>query len=711
MARVYFDFETRSAAPVAWGLDNYFLKAEPLILTWAVDDGPVQIMDYSQEPIPRLPRVFREPGHTFIAHNCQFDRRVLERLFDLHRPIEDYRCTQAQAYAHGLPGSLETLGQVLGITKQKLTGDDGHKLMLFFCTPRSVLKDGSPKWNAPEDHPEKWEAFRRYAIRDVEALREVHRKLPTWNYQGENLQTWFLDQRINERGFGFDSQLAEAARKVLDTAKVAQREHTQRLTGGEVGSVTQREKLLEWFNKSGLPIASLRASDVRDALESDDLPPEHRRLLELRLEGSKSSGAKYRRGLDCVGPDGRLRDTMVYCGASRTGRWSGRTLQPQNLSRYSQHWETINKDAPHEPIEQIVLPAILRGDIATLEAHGGVNTCCNDAIRSAIVAAPGNELIAADWSNIEGRVLAWLAEDWGQLEYFRAQDRGEAPDSYKLQWAQMFKIPVEQVTKNQRQASKQLKLACNYLGGVGALITMALGNNLDLEELMVGVLEQVPEDIRKKSRTAWRRAFLEGEDFGLAPWVYQSCDALVRLFRQANETVTAAGYGLGSVVMDAMKNPNTLFTALKCQVWYDGGKVIIQLPCGRRLFYWSPEVRVERQVDELTGEEKLREVFYYRASRGKQWRVLRGWAGLFTENVTQGVANSVLRAGLLNVERHHPGAVVMHVHDEVVCEAPVGSLPPGELERLLTSDLSARHPWMAGLPLAASAWRGARYRK
>src|SRR5690606_15493346 len=147
------------------------------------------------------------------------------------------------------------------------------------------------------------------------------------------------------------------------------------LTQDAVGSVTQREKLLAWFNASGLDIASLKASDVREALESDDLPPEHRMLLELRLEGSKSSGAKYRRGLDCVGPDGRLRDTMVYCGANRTGRWSGRTLQPQNLSRYSPQWEQLNKDAPHEPIEQIVLPAILRGDVATLEAHGGVNTC------------------------------------------------------------------------------------------------------------------------------------------------------------------------------------------------------------------------------------------------------------------------------------------------------------------------------------------------
>lgn len=717
MTIIFRDYETRSPIPISWGLDNYFSRAEPLILTYAIGDAPVQLIDYTQSPhgsknaLTKVPGSFYDPAAILVAHNNSFDRRVEERLLGFRAPLERQRCTQAQAYSHGLPGSLETLGEVLGIQQKKLTGEDGHKLMLFFCVPRTILKDGTPLWNEPAAHPEKWEAFKRYAIRDVEALREIHKKLPSHNYQGDNLRTWHLDQRINERGFGFDRELALAAQKVLESAKVQQKRYVKALTDGQVTSVTQREKLLDWFNNSGLEIASMKASEIRDALDSDDLNPAHRFLLELRLEGSKSSGAKYRRGLECVGPDGRLRDTMLFSGANRTGRWSGRTLQPQNLSRYSPHWEELNKDAPHEPIEQIALPAILAGDIATLEAHGGVNSVCNDALRSCIIAAPGNEFVAADWSNIEGRVLAWLADDPVQLAYFYAQDAGEAPDSYKYLWAQLFHIPVEQVTKAQRQAAKQLRLACNYLGGTGALVTMALGNNINLDELMLGVLDQVPDAVRRKARAAWRRAFLGGEDYGLSPVTYQSCDALVRLFREANEAVTEAGYGLGRIVMDAVRQPNTLFRALKCDIWYTGSAVIIQLPCGRRLFYWSPQIREEIEQDPETGELRSKEVFWYRASRGKQWRWLRGWAGLYVENITQAVANSVLRAGLLNVDAYAPGSIVLHVHDEVVCETPVGMLATDRLEWLLTDDLLAKHGWMRGLPLAAHAWTGRRYRK
>ncbi len=153
MIPIFRDYETRSPNPIRWGVDNYFAKGQPLILTYAIGDAPVQLVDYSEQitfrgtkSIWALPYEFHDPQHLLVAHNNQFDRRVEERLFKFFAPMERYRCTQAQAYAHGLPGSLEMLGQVLGITLQKLTGDDGHKLMLFFCTPRSFLKDGTPVW-------------------------------------------------------------------------------------------------------------------------------------------------------------------------------------------------------------------------------------------------------------------------------------------------------------------------------------------------------------------------------------------------------------------------------------------------------------------------------------------------------------------------------------------------------------------------------------
>lgn len=729
---IYYDWETRSPNSIAWGLDNYFAKAEPLLLAYAEGDGPVQIIDYTQVPQPlvynhrSLPAPFTKSASTLIAHNNQFDRRVLERLFGFSIPLEHFRCTQAQAYAHGLPGSLETLGEVLGIQQKKLTGDDGHKLMLFFCTPRSFLKDGTPVWNEAKDHPEKWERFKAYAIRDVEALREIHKKLPVHNYQGFNLDTWFLDQRINERGFGFDSALARAASAVLDTAKNVQKRQVRYETDGAVGSVTQREKLLAWFNASGLEIASLKASEIRDALESDDLKPEHRYLLELRLEGSKSSGAKYRRGLECVGSDGRLRDTMLYNGANRTGRWSHRNFQPGNQPRPRALWESINKEDPWLPIEQIAIPAVLSGKIP--DEYGPPASLCNDVIRGCIVAQPGNELISADWANIESRYLAWCTGNEWKLDYFRAVDRGEAADSYKMLWARFFNMRTEDVSKKERQAAKQLDLACGYLGGTGALVTMAIGNNVNLAELMVGVLDRVPEAVRKKAKNNWRRAFLEGEDFGLAPWIYQSCDALVRMYRTANEAVVDEGYHIGKVVSQAMHQPNTLFRAARCDIWYTGHALIIELPSKRRLFYWSPQLREERELDVETGKETVREVFWYKASRGKQWRWLKGWPGLWIENICQAGCNDVLRLGMLNVQQYCLSVphirqwletlpanartgLVLHVHDEPTLEMPRGLLLHETLEYLLTDGLQVKYPWMKGLPLAASGWTGGRYRK
>jgi DNA polymerase len=353
----------------------------------------------------------------------------------------------------------------------------------------------------------------------------------------------------------------------------------------------------------------------------------------------------------------------------------------------------------------------------------------SNALRACIMAQPGCEFSVADWSNIEGRALAWLADDTVELEYFRAQDRGEAPDSYKYQWSRFFGMAVEEVTKRERQASKQVKLACQYLGSTGALVTMALGNNINLDELMEGLLEKFDERLQTRAHRAWKKAFIAGDDFGLKPYTYKACAALVARFREINNAVTEQGYGLGRVVRDALRKPNTMFRALKCDIWFNYHALIIQLPSGRRLFYWSPEVYTEQEDDPVTGlPDTPVEGVRFRAARGKQWRWVKGWPGIFVENVTQAVANDVLRAGMLNVQRHcqqdpklsawlnslpeHARTpIVLTVHDEVVTETPIGFLPHEKLEWLLTDDLAAKHPWMKGLPLAASGWTGVRYRK
>jgi DNA polymerase bacteriophage-type len=374
------------------------------------------------------------------------------------------------------------------------------------------------------------------------------------------------------------------------------------------------------------------------------------------------------------------------------------------------------------------VPAVLDNDAALIAAHGGANSICNDITRSAIIAQDGNDLVSADWANIESRFLAWCTDNFWKLDYFRAVDRGEAADSYKALWARFFNMRTEDVTKTMRQAAKRLDLACGFLGSVGALISMSILDNVDMEPWPALVLPKASPDQLKKAQRAWRRAYLEGEDFGVDPAIFKAAHVMVQLYREANKAVVEEGYHIGHVVSDAMAKPNTLFRAAKCDIWYNGHALIIQLPSSRRLFYWSPQMRPEKEVDPETGEEKIREVFWYKASRGKQWRWLKGWPGLWVENIVQAGANDVLRAGMIEVQQYCEQdlrlnawlatlpenartPLALHVHDEPTCEVPRGLLSHEKLEWLLTDNLSYKYKWLSGLPLAASGWTGHRFRK
>jgi DNA polymerase bacteriophage-type len=343
----YLDTETRSAVPITHGTDRYTANAECLLLTFARDDGQSQLWDVIGGQ--RQPKDFQDalddPTEEFIAHNAAFDRAILHRCLGFETSISRWRCTMAQAYAHGLPGGLGALGAVLGLAEEDQKRIDDSKLIHLFCVPRS---DGS--WATRETHPTEWARFCGYALNDTIALREVHRRLPSHNFQGINLESWRLDQLINGRGFGFDRTLAVAARQVLAKAKGAHDADITRATQGTVTAATQRDKLLKYLRVAGLDLPDMRASTMREWLESDTLRPEHRFILELRLEAAKSSGSKYRRGLETVGEGDRIRYAIQFSGAGRTGRSSGRGFQPHNMPRPTMKAKYI---------EEVVIPGIL----------------------------------------------------------------------------------------------------------------------------------------------------------------------------------------------------------------------------------------------------------------------------------------------------------------------------------------------------------------
>ncbi len=363
----------------------------------------------------------------------------------------------------------------------------------------------------------------------------------------------------------------------------------------------------------------------------------------------------------------------------------------------------------------------------TLDASRGANTICADLLRSSIIAAPGNELVVADYSNIEGRILAWVADEAWKLAGYFAADRGEQADGYRILFSRFFGIALELVDDFMRQIGKVVDLSMGYMGGVGAFVTMAAGYKIDLDTLPALVFPTATEEQLKKARKAWKRAFLTGEDHELECRTYMACDVLKQVYRAANKKIYETGRAVGKACIDALREPGTSYNVAKCSIWATGSFLIIQLPSGRRLLYAKAKLEYEQQIDPETQEMKQYEYITYLTARGKGWIRERAWAGLFIENIVQAIAADVLRGALRLVHADSVSvpavrnylefvegaetAIALHVHDEIACDVPVGSYPVKRLIDTMTAKLLAATAWLRGLPLAAKGWCGPVYKK
>lgn len=737
-----FDFETRSPEPIAHGTDKYSTRSEPLLLTWSLMDlsrpepaqPHIEYHDWTETDDPQLPREFErilaESDIPLVAHNCPFDRAQFLgplRAWTPYLPAERFRCTRAQAYAHGLPGALEALPGVLGLPPETVKfSEAGARLIQLFCVPKNFAPDGSALYHDRHSHPTEWEDFKCYAIQDTRSLRAVRRALPRINYEGQHLEVWCLDQLINNRGFGFDSELAEAARGLLDRAKTQLRGRVSVETGGAVQSPTQRTKLLAWLESKGFEVPNLRAATIREMLEADDLDPIVRFVLESRLEAAKASGAKYGKGLSMqVG--GRIRHAHQFSGAGRSGRFSHKGYQPGNQVRPvvngagAKAGKTL--PVPASFCLDILVPGIKEDRVLDSPLiYGEPHTACANALRCAIVAAPGNELTDADYSGIEARGAAWLADEAWLLDAYLAQDRGKGADSYKMLVHRFFGIPMEEINDHWRQIGKVVRLAFQYGAGVGGLVTMAAQYNMDLDSIAALVLSFATAEQLKKADRMWRKAFLKGEDFGLEPDTYRACDVLKQVYREAEKRITQVRYDIDKAVHGAMENPGTAFKAAKSIIFRTSSNLTIVLPSGRRLLYWRPEYINLREIDPETLEETERRTLTFMTPRGKSWVREKAWNGLFFNNIDQGTCADILRAGLIGVHKdtltveaiarylhtlppEQRTAIVLHVHDAVTTDTPIGSY---SLKRQQAAMINAS-PWAKGFPLAASGWVGPRY--
>lgn len=322
MTTLFLDLETFSTVDIKAGVYQYSTKAEIMLFAWALDDGPSQVwdkmVDPGRSPDHALLQAFNDPDVELVAHNAQFDRVILNATgatTDLSR----WRCTMAQAQAHGFPGSLDRLGRILGLPDDKAKSSEGKKLINRFCSPAPANHNADRY--SHKTHPEEWARFSEYARRDIDAMREVAARLPDWNYKNGEVDLWRLDQRINDRGFAVDRELVEAGAKAADAEKTALTERFQELTGGAVGKPTQRAKFQEYLNDTfGLQLEDTRSNTFAQMLKGN-LPDDCAELMQLSMMANKTSTAKYKALLPAIGKDSRFRGGLQFAGAQRTRRW------------------------------------------------------------------------------------------------------------------------------------------------------------------------------------------------------------------------------------------------------------------------------------------------------------------------------------------------------------------------------------------------------
>lgn len=531
MTTLFVDVESYCELPISVGTARYWECAEIMTCQWALDDGPVHVDDWTDPKTSTVEFVDAWSQATgAVAHGAYFDRTGLSTK-GITRPLNQWHCTQAQALAHSLPGSLDKLSEIYQLgdaAKDK----EGRQLIQLFCKPRP--KNAKLRRATRETHPAEWQKFLNYAGQDIVALRALYKKLPKWNWSEAEREAWMLNQEINDRGFLIDQGLAAAAIATCERVKASLQRKTEAITGTDL-SVQQRAALQSLLREYGVTLPDMAASTLERRLEDPDLPAPVRELIGIRLEMCQTSNAKWPKLLASVSSDGRLRGTSQFCGASRTGRDSGRIFQPLNLPRPPKYLEGD---------EQFV-DAIKLG-VADL-VYDNPMEVTSAALRGALVAPPGKKLVVADLNAIEGRVAAWVAgEQWKCEAYARGDDL------YVLAYAASFHKPAAEVTKAERQIGKVEELALGFGGAAGAFGTMAA---------MYGV--ELPDDQVRAVVKAWRAANNNIVQF------WWDLEAAVK----AVATTTNGGRDLGPVCV------------LKSGAW-----LRIILPSGRSLSYAQPKI-------------------------------------------------------------------------------------------------------------------------
>jgi DNA polymerase len=687
--KLWLDTETFSEEPLTSGVHKYAEHAEIMLMTWAVDDGPVQCWDLTLGHLPSdLANAVLEAKEYWWHNGGMFDRVVIKHaLPEVYYAMDDWkwRDTMVQALAHGLPGSLGALSEIFKLG-DNAKGKRGKQLIQMFCKPQS--KTSKLRRKTRLTHPAEWEEFKEYAKSDIRAMRELHKKMPKWNYPNNaaELNLWFLDQRMNMAGIYVDTELAEKAIEAVDVAQAGLAADVSAATNGEVGSANQRDLLLGHILRSyGVTLPDMRADTLERRLLDQSLPDGLRELIAIRLQASTSSVSKYKRLIKGVSSDGYLRGLTQFNGAARTGRDAHRLFQPGNMMR-----PTISQS----DIE-IGIDAIKAGcaDLIT----DNVMELTSNTMRSVIIPPPGYKIVVSDLANIEGRVAAWVAGEHWKLQAFRDYDAGTGPDLYVKAYSEAFRVGLAEVTKKLRQIGKVTELMLAYGGGVGAFLTGAATYGIDLDELARTGRDAIPDSVWAEADNFWNWSVeTKRNTYGLSHDTFCVCDSIKRMWRASNSAISSVWAKLEGAARNAINEPGENFRVGHVTFRREGNWLRCILPSDRALCYPSPRVNDEGQIS-YKGQNQYT----------RQWSRLTTYGGKLLENICQAMARDVMFYNMPRIEEERY-SIRVRIHDELITYAPDGLLWG---HKHLSNLLAIVPAWASGLPLAAAGFEGYRYRK
>jgi DNA polymerase len=642
MRHLGIDIETYSSVELPKA-GVYAYAASPdfaiLLFAYAFDADTVEVVDLaSGEALPgNVLEALTDPTVVKTAYNAAFERVCIGA--HLRRTLDpaQWRCTAVLAATQGLPGTLEKVGEVLGLSDEEKKLTTGRALIRFFCLPcEPTAKNGGRMRNLPMHDPAKWEIFKEYCARDVEAERTIRGMLERWTVPDDESALYALDQRINDTGVKVDTKLVQQAIRIDGAFRTRLEAEAFKLTGlDNPKSVAQLKGWLE--QEDDTKVESLTKGSL-PALIAGASSDTVRRVLELRQKLSKTSITKYAAMGRAVCPDGRIRGLLQFYGA-RTGRWAGRLVQVQNL--------------PQNRLADLALARelVAAGDGETLEMLFGTPDTLSQLIRTALVPEPGSRFIVADFSAIEARVIAWLADEVWRMDVFRTHGK-----IYEASAAQMFRVPIESVTKGSdlRKKGKISELALGYGGGVNALVKMG------------------------------------AEKMGL---VQDELPGLVSAWRKANPKIVKFWSDCENAAMDTVEGGGVKKLMHGIAYEAEPGMLFVRLPSGRRMAYREPrlinDARYSRPALVYSGVQ----------SATKRWTDNPLYGGLAVENIVQAVARDCLAEALRRVDAAGL-RICMHVHDEIIVEAPEGVSSAEELAEIMGRDIA----WAPGLPLRADAY-------